>query len=147
MKLLTIGTSTRNNIAEFAPQLELLYNISGMSQFYMRFIRFSSTEYKDIYFLNYTGSLKSNLLQMVLAKEKINLFIKGQDTDLDQIYEKFNVDYHLLVLLMCWEADDEGKFLSAGANRTLRKWLLHRNNNLYDKSTLFVIRMMPKGPE
>ena len=89
---------------------EMHYNNSGMSQFYMRFIRFTSTEYKDIYFLNHTGSLESNLLQMVMAKEKINLFMKGQDTDLDQIYEKFGVDYNLLALLMRREMDDEGKF-------------------------------------
>ena len=42
--------------------------------------------------------------------EKINLFMKGQDTDLDQIYEKFGVDYNLLVLLMRREVDKEGKF-------------------------------------
>ena len=30
---------------------ELHYNNSGMSQFYMRFIRYTSTEFKDIYFL------------------------------------------------------------------------------------------------
>lgn len=89
---------------------EMHYNNSGMSQFYMRFIRYTSTEYKDIYFLNYTGSLESNLLQMVMAKEKINLFMKGQDTDLDQIYEKFGVDYNLLALLMRREVDKEGKF-------------------------------------
>ena len=89
---------------------EMHYNNSCMSQFYMRFIRFTSTEYKDIYFLNYIGSLESNLLQMVMAKEKINLFMKGQDTDLDQIYEKFGVDYNLLALLMRREMDDEGKF-------------------------------------
>lgn len=89
---------------------EMHFNNSGMSQFYMRFIRYTSTEYKDIYFLNYTGSLESNLLQMVMAKEKINLFMKGQDTDLDQIYEKFGVDYNLLALLMRREADDEGRF-------------------------------------
>ena len=47
---------------------------------------------------------------MVMAKEKINLFMKGQDTDLDQIYEKFGVDYNLLALLMRREMDDEGKF-------------------------------------
>ena len=88
---------------------EMHYNNSGMSQFYMRFIRFTSTEYKDIYFLNYTGSLESNLLQMVMAKEKINLFMKGQDTDLDQIYEKFGVDYNLLALLMRREVDEDGK--------------------------------------
>ena len=89
---------------------EMHFNNSGMSQFYMRFIRFTSKEYKDIYFLNYTGSLESNLLQMVMAKEKINLFMKGQDTDLDQIYEKFGVDYNLLALLMRRELDEEGKF-------------------------------------
>ena len=89
---------------------EMHFNNSGMSQFYMRFIRFTSTEYKDIYFLNYTGSLESNLLQMVMAKEKINLFMKGQDIDLDQVYEKFGVDYNLLALLMRREIDDEGNF-------------------------------------
>ena len=87
---------------------EMHYNNSAMSQFYMRFIRYTSTEYKDIYFLNYTGSLESNLLQMVMAKEKINLFMKGQDTDLDQIYEKFGVDYNLLALLMHKGVDKEG---------------------------------------
>ncbi len=89
---------------------EMHFNNSGMSQFYMRFIRFTSTEYKDIYFLNYTGSLESNLLQMVMAKEKINLFMKGQDTDLDQIHEKFGVDYDLLALLMEKGVDKDGRF-------------------------------------
>ena len=89
---------------------EMHYNNSGMSQFYMRFIRFTSTEDKDIYFLNYTGSLESNLLQMVMAKEKLNLFMKGQDTDLDQIHEKFGVDYDLLALLMQKGYDEDGRF-------------------------------------
>lgn len=87
---------------------EMHFNNSGMSQFYMRFIRFTSMEYKDIYFLNYIGSLESNLLQMVLAKEKINLFMKGQDTDLDAVYEKFGVDYDLLALLLKKGVDKDG---------------------------------------
>lgn len=89
---------------------ELHYNNSGMSQFYMRFIRYTSTSFKDIYFLTYLGSLESNLMQMVLVKEKLNLFMKGQDTDLDEIYERFGVDYDLLALLMRREIDDEGRF-------------------------------------
>ena len=89
---------------------ELHYNNASMSQFYMRFIRYTSTQYKDIYFLTYAGSLESNLMQMVLAKEKINLFMKGEDTDLDEIYEKFGVDYDLLALLMRREEDEEGRF-------------------------------------
>jgi len=47
---------------------------------------------------------------MVLAKEKINMFMKGQDADLDEIYDKFGVDYDLLSLLMKREQDEEGHF-------------------------------------
>ena len=45
---------------------------------------------------------------MVLAKEKLNLFMKGQDVDLDEIYDRFNVDYDLLSLLMRQERDENG---------------------------------------
>ena len=89
---------------------ELHYNNSGMSQFYFRFIRYTSTEDKDIYFLTYAGSLESNLMQMVLVKEKLNLFMKGQDTDLNAIYERFDVNYDLLSLLMYQEQDEKGVF-------------------------------------
>lgn len=88
---------------------ELHYNNSGMSQFYMRFIRYTSTEYKDVYFLTYAGSIESNLMQMILCKEKLNLFMKGQDVNLDEIYDRFGVDYDLLSLMMRWEADENGK--------------------------------------
>lgn len=87
---------------------ELHYNNARMSQFYMRFVRFTSTEEKNIYFITYSGSIESNQMQMVLAKEKINLFMKGQDVDLDEVYDRFGVDYDLMSLLMSREADDEG---------------------------------------
>lgn len=89
---------------------ELHYNNSGMSQFYMRFIRYTSTDLKYIYFLTYLGSIESNQMQMVLCKEKLNLFMKGQDTDLDSIYEKFDVNFDLLSMMMQREQDEEGKF-------------------------------------
>lgn len=89
---------------------ELHYNNSGMSQFYMRFIRYNSTDYKDVYFLTYAGSIESNQMQMILAKEKLNLFMKGQDVNLDDIYERFDVDYDLLSFLMYREQDEKGKF-------------------------------------
>lgn len=71
-----------------------------MSQFYHRFIRFTSTERKDIYFVIYPESLESNLMQMILCKEKLNLYMKGQDTNLDEIYDRFGVDYNLLSFMM-----------------------------------------------
>lgn len=89
---------------------ELHYNNSGMSQFYMRFIRYNSTAYKDVYFLTYAGSIESNQMQMILAKEKLNLFMKGQNVNLDDIYQRFDVDYDLLSLLMYREQDEKGKF-------------------------------------
>ena len=89
---------------------EMHYNNAAMSQFYMRFVRYTSTESKDIYFLTYAGSLESNLMQMVMVKEKLNLFMKGQDTDLDEVYDKFGVDFDLLSMLMKREQDDEGEF-------------------------------------
>ncbi len=49
-------------------------------------------------------------MQMVMVKEKLNLFMKGQDTDLDEVYDKFGVDFDLLSMLMKREQDDEGKF-------------------------------------
>ena len=49
----------------------------------------------------------------------MNLFMKGQDTNLDEIYERFDVDYDLLALLMYQEEDDKGRLRIAGGNRTL----------------------------
>lgn len=80
-----------------------------MSQFYMRFVRYTSTEWKDIYFLTYEDSIEANLMQMVLAKERINLFMKGADTDLDEVYKKFGVDYNLQAQLLSREADADGR--------------------------------------
>ncbi len=94
---------------------ELHYNNARMSQFYMRFVRFTSTDWKDIYFVTYSGSIESNQMQMVLSKEKLNLFMKGQDVNLDEVYNRFGVDYDLMSLLMSREVDDEGKsYLSWG---------------------------------
>lgn len=89
---------------------ELHFNNARMSQFYMRFVRFTSTDWKDIYFVTYSGSIESNQMQMVLAKEKLNLFMKGQDVDLDEVYNRFGVDYDLMSLLMSREQDDDGNF-------------------------------------
>ena len=89
---------------------ELHYNNSRMSQFYMRFIRFNSVDWKDIYFLTYAQSIKSNLMQMILAKEKLNLFMKGDETDMDDIYERFGVDYDLTSLLLYRDIDEDGRF-------------------------------------
>ena len=88
---------------------ELHYNNAQMSQFYFRFIRYTSENQKEIYFITYAGTLESNLMQMILAKEKLNRFMKGEDADMDSVYEKFGVDYDLMSLLMRKEEDEEGR--------------------------------------
>lgn len=98
---------------------ELHYNNARMSQFYMRFVRFTSTDWKDIYFITHSGSIESNQMQMVLAKEKLNLFMKGQDVDLDEIYDRFGVDYDLMSLLMSREVDEDGKFYISWGNQKI----------------------------
>ena len=46
---------------------------------------------------------------MVMCKEKINLFMKGKKIDLDEIYEKFGVDYDLINQIMVKDIDENGK--------------------------------------
>lgn len=99
---------------------ELHYNNARMSQFYHRFIRYDSTEWKDIYFVTYSGSIESNQMQMVLAKEKINLFMKGQEVDLNEVYKRFGVDYDLLSLLMSREKDDDGHYQISWGKQTIQ---------------------------
>ena len=36
------------------------------------------------------------------------MFMKGKKTDLDEIYEKFGVDYNLISQIMCKEKDENG---------------------------------------
>ena len=88
---------------------ELSWNDSSMSQYYFRFIRYTSTEWKQVYFLTYENSIESNLLGLILAKEKLNLFMKNQELEDDELYEKYGVDFNLLDMLMTKEKDSEGK--------------------------------------
>ena len=60
--------------------------------------------------LRYAQSIESNLMQMILAKEKLNLFMKGDETDMDDIYERFGVDYDLTSLLLYRDIDEDGRF-------------------------------------
>lgn len=98
---------------------ELHFNNARMSQFYMRFVRFTSTAWKDIYFVTYSGSIESNQMQMVLAKEKLNLFMKGQDINMDDVYDRFGIDYDLMSLLMSREVDEDGHFRISWGEQTI----------------------------
>ena len=58
-------------------------------------------------------------MQMVLAKEKLNLFMKGQDVNLDEVYTRFGVNYDLMSLLMSREQDEDGNFRISWGEQTI----------------------------
>ena len=87
---------------------EMHWNNASMSQFYFRFIRFTSTDWKKVYFVTYENSIETNLLKMILCKEKLNLFMKNEEIEDDELYEKFGIDEIMLKSLMTKEKDEKG---------------------------------------
>lgn len=84
------------------------WNYSTLSQYYFRFIRYNSTEHKDIYFVMYKDSLECNLLGLLLAKEKLVRFMKNDEVNDDELKEEFGVDFNLIEMLLTKEKDNEG---------------------------------------
>ncbi|WP_240416752.1 SNF2-related protein [Paenibacillus periandrae] len=87
---------------------ELSWNDASMSQYYFRFIRFNSVNDKEVHFVTYESSIESNLLGLILAKERLNLFMKNQELDDDELYDKYGVHFNLLDQLMVKERDNDG---------------------------------------
>lgn len=88
---------------------ELHYNHASMEQYYFRFIRYTSKNFKQVVFLIYENSIEVNLLKMILAKEKINLFMKNQLIASGELYKKFGINPQIFSLLMTTSVDQEGK--------------------------------------
>jgi len=87
---------------------ELFWNNAAMSQYYFRFIRYTSTRFKNVYFITNAHTIESNLLKMVMVKEKLNLYMKNQHLDDSEVEEKFGIDFDLLSMLSRKERDEDG---------------------------------------
>lgn len=88
---------------------ELAWNGASLHQFTARFIRFDSeSDNKEIHYVTYENSIESNLLKLILSKEKLNLFMKNDDINDDELYERFGVDFDILNMLMTKEKDVDG---------------------------------------
>jgi len=87
---------------------ELHYNNAAMSQYYFRFIRYTSVNFKNVFFLTYENSIESNLIRMIMAKEKLNLFMKNQEVDDDDLFDRFGVDRGIIDMLMTKGFDKDG---------------------------------------
>jgi hypothetical protein len=75
---------------------EFHWNDSRMAQFYYRFIRYTSTRQKNIYYVNYPDSIETNLIYLLVAKERMLRFLKGQDISFEDLFEEmgFELEHH-----------------------------------------------------
>lgn len=87
---------------------EMQYNDSSMGQYRGRFIRMNSDNKTQVYNVIYNKSIENNLLKLIMCKEKLNLFMKNQDLNDDEIFEKYGVDSWLFNCLMVKEKNDDG---------------------------------------
>ncbi len=72
------------------------WNDSKMAQFYFRFIRYTSTREKYIYYVNYPDSIETNLIFLLVSKERMLRFLKGQDISFEDLFEEmgFEMAHH-----------------------------------------------------
>lgn len=96
---------------------ELHWNNSSMGQYYFRFIRYTSQHFKTVAFVTYENSIETNLLKMVLVKDKLNLFMKSQEVTDDELYDRFGVDSSMLRNLMYKEKTEDGYVLRWGEQK------------------------------
>lgn len=100
----------------------LAWNIPKVFQYCFRFIRFDSENMTDINFVTYRGAIDSNLLALLMAKEKINEFVKTlRFDDLDDIYKKYGVDPCLLDMIMIKKRDDNDRQVISWGNQQIKQ--------------------------
>lgn len=97
----------------------LQWNIPRMEQFYFRFIRLDSREMKNVHYVTYEDSVEQNLMALVLAKERLNDFIKtGEVREQSEIFEEFDITMSVIDSLLVRTEDSEGKIhISWGSQR------------------------------
>lgn len=77
-----------------------------MSQFYFRFVRYDSKNFKHIYFVTYNYTIEQNLLGLLMAKERLNEFIKTLEfREREAIFDKYGIDISILDAVMEKEVD------------------------------------------
>lgn len=89
--------------------MEMEWTFAVEKQWFMRFCRMTSTEYKNIIYLSYAKSIESNLLQLLVSKEKLNCFLKDREVDNEQLWDEMGIDFDILDMLMYKETNEDGK--------------------------------------
>lgn len=72
----SLSSSISINFIDKILLTSLDWNLSKMSQFYFRFIRYNSLNFKNVNILTLKGSIESNLLKLVIDKDTLVSFMK-----------------------------------------------------------------------
>ena len=87
----------------------LQWNIPKIEQFYFRFIRYNSKNKTKVYFVNYEGTIEVNLLALLMAKERLNDYVKTLEyRENSDIYDEYDIDLDILNGLITKQKDEEG---------------------------------------
>jgi superfamily II DNA or RNA helicase len=89
------------------------WNYSTLSQFFFRFIRYTSKEQKEIHIITYKNTIENNLLYLISQKEELTNFMKDEESE--NILERLGVNYNLVDMLLIKSRDKDGvKIISKG---------------------------------
>lgn len=105
----SLSSSMNIDFVDNVVLLQMQWNFPAMKQFFARFVRFTSLYPKTITFLLNSDSIETNLLKLLLAKEKMNLFMKNVNSDDDELYDYFGVSSDFFETLFSKEVDKNGK--------------------------------------
>ena len=87
----------------------LQWNIPKIEQFYFRFIRYNSKEKTRVIFINYSETIEMNMLALLMAKERLNDYVKSLDyKENSEIYDEYGIDLDILNDLITKTKDEKG---------------------------------------
>lgn len=96
----------------------LQWNVPKIEQYYFRFIRFNSKNNKEIHIVTYDQTIEQNLLALLMAKERINEFIKTLSfQDQAEIFDEFNIDMNILEGVIEKTKDEDGHIKLSWGNQ------------------------------
>lgn len=88
------------------------WNIPKMEQWFFRFIRYDSMEHTNVFIISYKDTIEMNLLALLMAKERLNDYIKTLDFKAEnEMYEEFGVDMNVLDSIIEKDKDEKGNLV------------------------------------
>lgn len=87
----------------------LQYNIANMMQYIGRFTRLNSENKTTIHFVTYLNTLEQNILALLMAKQRINEFVKQCEYKEDaDIFDEFGISLDIFNSIITKEYDENG---------------------------------------